>query len=234
MRVSVIVPTLNEASNIERRAREIACQTGPIEWIVADGGSSDATRELAAAAGATVVVSERGRGAQLDRGAACASGDVLLFLHADTALPPGAIATIRVALGDARVVGGNFTLRFDEPTLFPRFFAGVYALQQWLFGVYYGDSAIFVRAQTYRTIGGFGPIPIMEDYAFVTRLRRAGRTVKLPTIVTTSARRFSAAPLRALWVWLTILVLYHLGVPPQRLAQLYRPHRADGESSTSR
>ncbi len=231
MRVSIIVPTLNEASNIESRAREIACQAGPIEWIVADGGSSDATRERAAVAGARVVVCERGRGAQLDRGAASASGDVLLFLHADTALPPDAIGSIRVALADAQVVGGNFTLRFDEPTFFPRFFAGVYALQQRLFGVYYGDSAIFVRAQTYRAIGGFGPIPIMEDYAFVTRLRRAGKTVKLPTIVTTSARRFSAAPVRALWAWITILILYHLGVSPHRLARLYRPHHAEGERS---
>ncbi|GAC1396774.1 MAG: TIGR04283 family arsenosugar biosynthesis glycosyltransferase [Vulcanimicrobiaceae bacterium] len=230
MLVSIIMPTLDEADNVTARHAEIARQRAPWDWIVADGASRDATPTLARALGARVAACEPGRGAQLDCGAEVARGDVLLFLHADTVLPPDALAAIRRALENPAVVGGNFALRFDPPTRTARFFARAYALQQRLFGVYYGDSAVFVRAETYRAIGGFGRMPIMEDYAFVRRLSRAGKTVRLPIAVTTSARRFEGRPLRALVTWLRILVLYHLGVAPSRLARLYRPHRANGRA----
>lgn len=222
MLISIVMPTLNEVVNLPARAAEIERQRGPWEWIVADGGSTDATRDVARRLGAEVIVAPRGRGRQLDAGAAQARGAVLLFLHADTSLPAGACEAVRAAARQA--VGGNFALRFDERSPTVRFFEAFYRVQQSIFGVYYGDSAIFVRADAYRRIGGFGTQPIMEDYAFVRRLERCGRTRRLRLAVTTSSRRFRGRPLRMVCRWIAIVVLYRLGIPPTRLARLYRPH----------
>ncbi len=226
MLISIVTPALEEAETVPVRGREIACQEGPYEWIVSDGGSSDATVARAQAAGAIVVASARGRGVQLDSGAARATGDVLLFLHADTALPVDALAAVRRALGDPDIVGGNFTLRFDEGTWTAALFAAVYALQQRLFGVYFGDSAIFIRRETFDRVRGFGNLPIMEDYEFVRKLARAGRVVKLGSVVTTSARRYRGKPVRSVCLWFAIALLYRAGVPPRRLRALYAPHAA--------
>jgi len=223
--ISVVMPTLNEAANMGARHAEIARQSGPWEWIVVDGGSTDQTLALVRSLGGRIVQSSPNRGLQLDAGANVARGEILLFLHADTALPAAAFDAIRSAMRAPDVVGGNFALRFDENTFVASLFAWCYATQQRLFGAFYGDSAIFVRHTVYRALGGFGGMPIMEDYAFVRRLQKAGPTVRLAQRVTTSARRYRGRLMRALWIWFSIMVLYHLGVPPQRLARMYRPHR---------
>ncbi len=225
MRVSIVTPTLNEERNVAARALELRRQSAPWEWIVSDGGSSDRTVALAARCGAVIVAAKRGRGAQLGAGAAAASGDIFLFLHADTALPDGALDAVRAALGKSEVVGGNFALRFDEPGTAAVLFAFVYHLQQRLMRTYFGDSAIFVRRSVYERLGGFPDVAILEDDAFVRRLERAGRTVRIPLAVTTSARRYRGRPLRTLLRWTVILLLHRLGIPAQRLAQLYAPHR---------
>ena len=219
------MPTLNEASNIPARARELEGQAGPLEWIVVDGGSTDATVDAAARAGARIVHSPRGRGQQLDSGAAAATGQAFLFLHADTALAPGALDAIRAALRDGRVVGGNFALRFSERGATATVFAWGYALQQRFLQTFYGDSAIFVRASTFSAIGGFGSEPLMEDYAFVRRLYRAGAVERIGLVVTTSSRRYAGRPVRMLMLWAAILALYRLGVPTRWLVRLY--HRRD-------
>jgi len=225
MRISVVMPALDEAANMAARGRELREQSDDAwEWIVADGGSTDATVECAIAAGARVVRSPRGRGLQLDAGARLATGDILLFLHADTKLPREAFSAIRDALQRPDVVGGNFRLRFDERTVVATFFETVYATRQRLLQTFFGDSAIFVRRTIYDRIGGFGDAPIMEDYAFSVALRKAGRTVRLPIAVHTSARRYQRRPLRTLWTWISIMTLYRLGVSPARLARSYRPH----------
>ena len=162
----------------------------------------------------------------MDAGAAAASGDVFLFLHADTTLDAGALAAIRRALADERVAGGNFTLRFDDEGAGGRVFALIYALQQRLLRVYFGDSAIFVRRAAFEPLGGFGTEPLMEDYAFVRRLEAYGRTCKLRSIVRTSARRYRGRPVRTFLRWMTLMLLYRLGVPPARLQRFYREHRA--------
>lgn len=226
MLVSIVMPTLDEATNVRARASEIARQDGPFEWIVADGGSSDETVALASSYGARTIGCSLGRGGQLDAGADVSGGEILLFLHADTSLPDGAIAAIRSSLNDARVVGGNFRLRFTGKGFFTRTLAWCYANQQRVFGSFFGDSAIFVRREVFEELGRFGGMPLMEDYAFVRRLRRRGRTKRLDLIVTTSSRRFEHRPFRAIALWLSILVLYHVGVPPAQLARLYRPHRS--------
>ncbi len=228
MRISVVMPTLNEVANIAARALELRVQSGEWEWIVSDGGSVDGTVEAARGLGASVVLSALGRGAQLDAGTRLARGEVLLFLHADTALPPGAFDAVRRALLPPDVAGGNFALRFDERSPAAYLFEAIYALQQRLFDTHFGDSATFVRRRVYDRIGGFGDAPIMEDYAFSIALRRYGRSVRLPLHIVTSSRRYHGKPMRTLWTWTSIMSLYTLGVPPERLARMYRPHREDG------
>ena len=223
--VSIVMPTLDEATNVRARAAEIARQEGPFEWIVADGGSSDETVALASSLGAQTIVCSRGRGGQLDAGTRMSGGEIVLFLHADTALPDGAFAAMRGALDDERIVGGNFQLRFTAEGFLSRVLAWAYANQQRVFGAFFGDSAIFVRRDVFDELGGFGGMPLMEDYEFVRRLRRRGGTRRLDLVVTTSSRRFERRPFRTIVLWASIMVLYHVGVPPVRLARLYRPHR---------
>jgi rSAM/selenodomain-associated transferase 2 len=224
------MPTLNEAAVLPVRARELAAQEPPWDWIVADGGSSDGTAALATRLGAQVVESPRGRGVQLGAGAAAASGDALLFLHADTALPPGALRAIRSALADPTIVGGNFGLRFDGDTAVDRLFTAYYRARQELSGVFFGDSAMFARSSTFREVRGFPPDPILEDLGLLRRLRQRGRLVRVAAEVRTSARRYRGRPLRTVARWAAIVTLFRLGVSPRRLAWLY-PAQVAGERS---
>ncbi len=224
MKISIIMPTLNEASNLGLRAPELAVQAGPWEWIVADGGSSDDTVLVAQTLGATVVQSDRGRGPQLNAGAAIASSKVLLFLHADTALPEDALAAIRSALRDPRIVGGHFTFAFDDETFPGHVLAFVYAAKRSLFGVWYGDSAIFVRRSIFEKLGGFARYPILEDADFVERLQRAGATQRLRAVVRSSSRRYRARVVQTIVRWTAIFTLYKVGISPRHLARFYAPH----------
>lgn len=230
MKISVVTPTLNEAPNLALRARELAVQEGPWEWIVADGGSTDASVAAARAAGATVVRCERGRGPQLNAGAARATGSVLVFLHADTTLPRDAFAHVRAALHDPNTVGGNFTFAFDDVSFAGRILAFTYAAKRTLFRVWYGDSAIFVRATTFHELGGFAPFPILEDAHFVERLQRVGRTRRLASVVTSSSRRYRGRVVETLVRWTSIFALYKLGVSPYWLARFYAPHGSREEN----
>ena len=221
MKISVIIPAFREAAIITESVRA-AVAIGD-EVVVADANSPDGTAELAAQAGARIVQAERGRGAQLHAGATAAQGDVLLFLHADARLGRGAREALLSALRDPDAVGGNFRIAFVPARGAARLFTMLYDLRRRLTGIYYGDSAIFVRRETYQRLGGFSPMPLLEDYEFVRRLRRAaGRTVYLRGItVEASARRFAAAPLRTFLLWGAIHVLYALGVPASTLARCY-------------
>jgi rSAM/selenodomain-associated transferase 2 len=226
MLVSIITPTLNEAESLPERAREIALQQPPWEWIVADGGSTDGSATIAAHLGARVIDSRRGRGSQLNAGAAAAAGEALLFLHADTALPPRALSAIRSALVADGVVGGNFALRFDGGTLVDRLFTAYYRARQGFSGVFFGDSAMFARAPSFREVGGFPDDPILEDLGLLRRLRTRGGLVRVGLEVRTSARRYRKRPALTVVRWAGIVTLYRLGVPPRRLAFLYPPHDA--------
>ncbi len=230
LNISVIMPTLNEATNLPARAGELAAQPGPWEWIVADGGSTDGSVAVARALGATVVFGDPGRGPQLNAGAAHAVGDVFMFLHADTALPHDAFLQMRAALRDPAIVGGNFTFAFDDDSFSGRVLSLVYAAKRTLFRVWYGDSALFVRATTFAELGGFAPYPILEDAHFVERLKRIGRTRRLDAVVTSSPRRYRGRVIETIVRWTTIFALYKVGVSPHRLARFYAPHgsRATG------
>jgi rSAM/selenodomain-associated transferase 2 len=224
-RVSVVIPTLDEAERIPSLVATLHGEAGLAEIIVADGGSADGTPAIAAALGARVVRSARGRGQQLRAGAAAASGEILLFLHADSVFPAGGLAALVAALdSDPAIPGGNFRLVFDGDSGFARWLTGFYA---WLrhFALYYGDSGIFVRRAVYEAIGGFAPMPLMEDYDFVRRLQRAGRTTRVesPPLVTSSRKFAGRHPVAIFWGWSVVHVLYWLGVAPERLARLYYP-----------
>ena len=221
--LSIIIPTLNERENLERLLGEIASQAEPAEIVVADGGSDDGTVAVAQAAGIGLIRCARGRGQQMAAGAAVARGDVILFLHADSRLGPGALAAIRQALA-ARpdAVGGNFRILFDGDQRFDRWLERAYGWWRG-HGFYYGDSGIFARRATYDAIGGMRPIALMEDYDFVRRLERAGPTLCIaePPLLTSSRkfRRRNKLAVVAGWLWLH--ALWHLGVSPDRLARIY-------------
>jgi rSAM/selenodomain-associated transferase 2 len=228
--ISVIIPTWREAAEV-RGAVESARLVGD-EIVVADGGSDDGTAEVARAAGARVIIAPKGRGSQLHAGAMASKGDVLLFLHADTRLAPTAREAILGALQSSSVAGGNFFLLFDDQGTLARVFTWLYDVRRRAIGVYYGDSAVFVRRSVYDALGGFRPIPILEDYEFIRRLERSAKTVYLRQVqVRTSTRRFAQAPIRTLLVWTLVQSLYMLGVSPVRLKALYSDARPANESA---
>jgi rSAM/selenodomain-associated transferase 2 len=217
-RVSVVIPTLDEAEHIAARVAEAAAQ-GAWQVIVADGGSTDGTPDLAPPP-AVVVAAPRGRGAQMNAAAALANGEALLFLHADTRLPAGAVAAVGRAVA-AGAPAGAFRVSFDHPS---RLLAGLAWLTRFrLPHSFYGDQAIFVRTELFRRVGGYAEWDLMEDAELMRRLRPAGRPVRLPLAVITSARRFRArgvARQQARNVWLVVRWL--LGGDPRRLGRSYR------------
>ena len=222
--VSVLIPTLDEERELPRLLDHLAALRGRWELVVADGGSRDATLRIAREHRARPRVVERrgGRAAQLNAAARAACGDALLFLHADSRLPADAYDSLAAALRTPTVAGGNFALRFDGGGAFERALGVVYRLQRRL-GTYYGDSAIWVRRATFDALGGFREIAIMDDFDFARRLERHGATRCLPGPATTSPRRWRELGVaRTVLVWLAIRWLYVAGVPPTRLARLYR------------
>lgn len=220
MRLTAVIPCWCERAAI---AQTVAAALAIAdEVIVADADSPDGSAAIAKAAGARVVRSPRGRGYQLVAGAAAATGDVLLFLHADAMLPSTARAAIERALADRDVAGGNFRLRFDPPSTWGSLFGWVNHHRRRLLRTYYGDSGVFVRREVYEALGGFDAVPIMEDHLFVQRLERQFRTAYITEIeIVASARRFAHAPVRTIAIWTLIQTLASAGVSPARLARLY-------------
>jgi rSAM/selenodomain-associated transferase 2 len=221
MRVSVVVPVLNEEKTIARSLAALL-PLKPDELFVVDGGSSDGTRETCLSLGVKILTAPRGRAAQMNYGSGQATGDVLLFLHADTRLPPTAFSDMRDALGDPRCVGGRFDVQLDGDHWMLRVIGAMISLRSRLSKVGTGDQGIFVRREVFQRMGGFPEIPLMEDIAFCRALKRLGAVACLKSKVITSARRWE---LNGVWrsifrMW-TLKSLYLLGVSPHRLKRFY-------------
>jgi len=218
-RLSVIIPALNEERTIGH-ALDRTRFGSPWEVIVVDGRSTDRTREVARAHGATVVDSPPGRGQQLAAGASIATGDTLLFLHADTSLPWGFDDYVYRALGQPGVAAGAFRLVIDGEGRSFRLIERFVDYRSRVHQMPYGDQAIFVQTSVLRDVGRFPGIPIMEDYVLIRRLRRIGRIAIAPAAVVTSARRWTEQG-----VWRTILrnqmciAAFRVGVSPHKIAR---------------
>jgi len=193
-----------------------------VEVIVADGGSSDRTPALAAAAGAKVFSAPAGRGSQQNAGAQMAQGRVLLFLHADTLLPEGFAAQIRAALARPGIVAGAFRFAIAaKGWRFRLLEQGANWRAAWL-GLPYGDQALFLSAARFQSLGGFMEIALLEDLELVLRLRKVGRLALLKTPALTSARRWQQLGLaRTTMVNQIILLGFFCGLNPDRLARWY-------------
>jgi rSAM/selenodomain-associated transferase 2 len=222
MTVSIIVPVLDEAADIEATLTALApYRTRGCELIVVDGGSRDGTIALANPLSDRVLTAPRGRAAQMNAGAAAARGDVLLFLHADTKLPANADALICDGLAQSGRIWGRFDVRFDQGGVMP-LIAIMMNLRSRLTCVATGDQAIFVTRAAFNAVGGFPVQPLMEDIAFSSRIRRVGRPKYIRARVTTSARRWQTQGiLRTVLLMWRLRLAYFLGADPVHLARQY-------------
>jgi rSAM/selenodomain-associated transferase 2 len=222
MKLSIVMPVLDEAAEIKAALTALAPyrQRG-VEVIVADGGSSDATAELARPLADRVIAAPRGRAAQMNVGAAAAQGDVLLFLHADTRLPESADRLVLDGIARSGRVWGHFNVRIDGGGLL-RVVAIMMNARSRLTGVATGDQAMFMTRAAFDGVGGFPPIALMEDVALSARLKRSGRPLALRAFVTTSARRWRQhGTLRTVLLMWRLRLRFFLGADPAKLARQY-------------
>ncbi|WP_083583003.1 TIGR04283 family arsenosugar biosynthesis glycosyltransferase [Phormidesmis priestleyi] len=220
--ISIIIPVLNEAHQLSK-ILHILQQALDVEIIVIDGGSQDQTLEIAKRAGVKIIQSPIGRAHQMNAGVADATGDILLFLHADTRLPRDFDLTIRDTLSQSTVIAGAFRLKIDAPGWKLRVIEwGVNARSRYL-QMPYGDQAIFLKTTTFQALGGFPNLPIMEDFELVRQLKRQGRIAIASTAVITSGRRWQKlGAVRTTLINQCVILAYLLGVSPDRVAQWYR------------
>lgn len=225
MTISVIIPVLDEELRIGDAIRSVSA-IQPHEILVVDGGSRDATVPVASRHACRVVIAPRGRAVQMNAGAAGATGEILLFLHADTRLPATAGRDITAALAHAETVGGRFDVRLDRPDPVYRLIETLLNARSRLTRIATGDQAIFVRRRIFETMGGYASIPLMEDVEFSRRLKRRGRIACLRARVITSARRWEwEGPWRTIVRMWWLRALFAAGVDPRRLARGYAPVR---------
>ncbi|MFH9071379.1 TIGR04283 family arsenosugar biosynthesis glycosyltransferase [Streptomyces alboflavus] len=221
MKVSIVVPVLNEEATVQTALARLCRDFPDCELVVVDGGSTDATVELATPH-AKVVHSPRGRAVQMNTGAAHCTGEVLWFIHADTHVAPDALAQIRAALADPKVVGGGLTLRFDRCGAGLNYLAYTSNARARRLHHIFGDQAMFIRRDVFDALGGFPDLAIMEDLEMSRRLHRRGRLTVLPAASTASARRLVAHGVWRMIVFMQYLkLLYFAGVDPETIRRRY-------------
>jgi rSAM/selenodomain-associated transferase 2 len=223
MKISIVIPTLNEAANLPQTLAAIGPPNPDREIIIAEGGSTDATIEIAQTAGAIVIPCPPGRASQQNHGAAKATGDIYLFLHADTQLPPNWAELVTQTLANPQTIAGAFELAIDAPQWGLRLIEWGVKIRSRYFHLPYGDQAIFLRAATFHQLGGFPDLPIMEDFQLVKQLQPLGQISLVSAAVKTSSRRWDRRGLVQTTLLNQVMILgFYLGVDPDRLRQWYR------------
>jgi rSAM/selenodomain-associated transferase 2 len=221
-RISIIIPVLNEARNIKQAVASTQPSTN-VEVIVVDGGSNDGTVEIAESLGVKLISAPRGRAAQMNAGALAASGEILLFLHADSRLSAGFDIIVRTALQQPGVVAGAFAVRIDAQLWSLRLVEWGVNWRSRFLQMPYGDQAIFLTKEIFHKIGKFPEIPIMEDFELIRRLRRTGEITIINVPVLTSARRWlKNGVFKTTLTNQIIIVAYLLGVSPKRIGTWFR------------
>jgi rSAM/selenodomain-associated transferase 2 len=225
LKVSIIVPTLNEALGLNETLTQIQ-QLFPYEIVVSDGGSHDGTLEIAEEFTEHVVKGSTGRALQMNAGARVANGDIFLFLHADSRIEPASYEKMLHSLGNSEKIGGAFSLYIDSDKWSLRLITQLANLRSKYFGIAYGDQAFFVKNSTFQQMNGFAELPICEDIDFFKRLRKFGPVILLKDKAFTSSRRWLKEG-----VWFTTLrniliaTLFKLGFPPRILTKWYQAIR---------
>lgn len=220
--ISVIIPTLNEAKNIEATLVGLI-DLPDVELIVVDGGSNDQTADIAKSLGVQIISARPDRANQMNVGAHAANGDILLFLHADTILPLGFEQMVRHIMTNTKSIAGAFCLSIKAKGIGIRFIEIMTNWRAKYLQMPYGDQALFLSSEMFREIGGFPDIPLMEDFAFVKKLRKKGNIKILPQAVVTSGRRWEKlGVLRTTCINQMIIFGYLLGLSPERLCRWYR------------
>ena len=219
--IGVVIPTLNEAEGLPGLLGDLHRVMVPLDIVVADGGSADDTLAAASAAGARVVTAPRGRATQMNAGARAVAGCWLLFLHADSRLPPRARRALLTAVVDEPELDvAVFGFAIDLPPSGKRFIETGQRFRQALFGLPYGDQGLLVRRELFDEVGGFPELPLLEDVAALRALRRRARVHTLPAAIVTSGRRYLRDGVVRTWLRHTaIMLLYSLGVSPHRLVR---------------
>ena len=222
MMLSIVMPVLNEAAGIEAALTALQdYRARGVEVVVADGGSTDGTIELARPLADKVIGSPRGRALQMNAGAAVARGDVLLFLHADTQLPVHADRLVLDGLAQTRRAWGRFDVQFDGAGAL-RLVAATMNLRSRLTGIVTGDQAVFMTRAAFEKAGRFPPIALMEDIALSAKLKRLGPPLCLDARVTTSGQRWRKnGTVRTVLLMWSLRLRFFLGADPDRLARAY-------------
>jgi rSAM/selenodomain-associated transferase 2 len=224
-RLSIVIPCLNEAGVIGSLLQLLQpLRTQGHEVILVDGGSSDGTPAVAGPLVDCLLLSEAGRGRQMNRGAQVATREILWFLHADSLLPPGATQAVLEGLGQSGQAWGRFDVRFAGSHPLLRLVAFMMNWRSRLSGIATGDQGVFVAREAFVRVGGFPEIPLMEDVALSRALKRVSRPLCLRLPLVTSSRRWeSRGILRTIVLMWWLRLAFALGVSPQRLARMYRP-----------
>jgi rSAM/selenodomain-associated transferase 2 len=219
--IGVVIPTLNEAEYLPALLDDLRRVLVPLDIVIADGGSNDGTLSAASSAGVKSIVAPRGRARQMNAGARAVAGHWLLFLHADSRLPPQARrALLHAAADEPQLDAAVFGFSIDLPRGWKRFIEVGQALRQRLYGLPYGDQGLLIRRKLFESLGGYPDMPLLEDVAALRALSRRARVRTLPAAIVTSGRRYQRDGIVRTWLRHTaIIFLYLAGVGPQHLVR---------------